>query len=781
MVEKDKKMSYLFGLVERTRSGSLAFRSPISFKITLPYILLALIFALLATTIVTQLIFDNLETRFYDQLKTAGEISRDLLVDKENELLASLRSVSFTQGVAELISDDDAEGLREILLPIVINQNIDVIEVLDLNGTSLISLRHIANGGVEDYESQRADDVFASWDIVQKVMSQSVDINNEELSNKFAGWENPSWGSTFYVIGPIYSERGNFAGTVLVGERIDTIGENLRREVGAEAISFYNQDGVLAYSTYSLIQQEILADSLTKPGEDFSVIRPLDVGSLTFSEITGEWRARNGEQLGFLGVSRAQSQTISTGESSRIYILGGFFLFFTLVVGVGLYISRLITRPLKTVVSGIQKIEKGNLDVILDVESNDEFEILSDAFNEMVGGLRTKERMTSELNFAKEIQLQMMPDKSLNSSLERGFVVRAHIEAAREVGGDFYDFFFIDDERSCVVIGDVSGKGAPGAMLMAVSKTLIKSLAATGMSTANIMSSVNKELSLNNEAAMFVTIFLGIINHPQQLFSYTNAGHNPPLLKKASGEVVKLDEKHGPMVGPFKGIQYKEGKLELEPGDSLLLFTDGVSEAMDVNSQQFTEQKIADLLAGTAVRSLDKLVDNLVSSIAKFVGDVEQADDITIVALRIVDSEKVKSKPGAISITFANSRIGQSQTAELIGDFLESNKVDKKLQHKALVAYDEIVGNTIAYGYADKAENEIVLGINVDKKRIEMVIIDNAKLFNPLEKSNPEMSLSVEEAKVGGLGIHMTKNLMDELDYKSSNGKNILTMVLFRT
>ena len=115
MVEKDKRMSYLFGLVERTRSGSLAFRSPISFKITLPYILLALIFALLATTIVTQLIFDNLETRFYDQLKTAGEISRDLLVDKENELLATLRSVSFTKGVAELISDDDAEGLREIL------------------------------------------------------------------------------------------------------------------------------------------------------------------------------------------------------------------------------------------------------------------------------------------------------------------------------------------------------------------------------------------------------------------------------------------------------------------------------------------------------------------------------------------------------------------------------------------------------------------------------------------------------------------------------------------
>jgi sigma-B regulation protein RsbU (phosphoserine phosphatase) len=781
MVKSSKEKAILLGLLERTSEGRLALRSPISFKITLPYILLALIFALLATVIVSQLIFDNLENRFRDQLVTAAEISRDLLVDKENELLASLRSVSFTQGVSELISNADAEGLREILLPIVINQNIDVIEVLDLNGVSLISLRHIANGGIEDYESQRADEIFADWDFVQKVMRQSVDINNEELSNKFAGWVNPPWGSTFYVSGPIYSELGNFAGMVLVGERIETIGEDLRREVGAEAISFYDQDGLLAYSTYSLIQQEILTEGLTKPEADFNVIRPLDVGSLAFSEITGEWTARNGEQLGFLGISRAQSQTISAGESSRIYILFGFFLFFALVIGVGLYISRLITQPLKTVVSGIQKIEKGNLDVFLDVESKDEFEILSKAFNEMVGGLQTKERMATELNFAKEIQLQMMPNKSLKSSIERGFVVRAHLEAAREVGGDFYDFFYIDEDKSCFVIGDVSGKGAPGAMLMAVAKTLIKSLAASGLSTGEIMSSLNNELSQNNDAAMFVTIFLGIIHHPQQTFTYTNAGHNPPLLKKNSGEVVKLDQKHGPMVGPFKNIKFKEGSLNLEPGDSLLLFTDGVSEAMDVDAKLYTEEKIADLITRTRVRSLENLVDKLVNSVSKFVGEAEQADDITLLALRIINSNKVKSKAGELSIRFGNNKVGQSQTAELISNFLETNRINDKLKHKVLVAFDEMAGNTISYGYSDERNDEIELKLNLDNTSLEMVIVDQGDPFNPLKKANPEKAGNVEEAKVGGLGIHMTKELVDELSYDAVDGKNVLTMLFVRS
>jgi serine phosphatase RsbU (regulator of sigma subunit) len=613
------------------------FKFPISAKITLPYVLLALIFAMASAYIVTTLVFENIETRFQDQLLASGEIAADLIVNQDNELLAVLRSISYTEGFSEHMLNGDAEAIREIILPIAINQGVEAIEVLDSSGLSLLSM-HKTGEYLEDYSSERGSQIYLEWDLVTSVLNQLADINNEKLSNKFADYVEAPWGDFFYVAGPAYAKEGDFAGAILVGISIDTFSERLKNEIAVDVISFYGIDSRLIHTTYSLFGQQEpltkdLAQAVFESQEVFSFIRPTTEGSVTFSEVLGTWQIRNGEDIGIFGLSRVQSETISAGTTSRFLILGIAALFFILIVFVGLFVSRLITQPLNIVMDGISTLESGDLDVSLPVTGNDELTHLSSAFNEMVTGLKTKERMQTELNFARDIQTQMMPVSTFDEAEQKGITLKASLDPAREIGGDFYDFFFIDEHHLCFVIGDVSGKGAPGAMLMAVAKTLIRSRAMNDLSTGSILTYVNQEINRGNESAMFVTVFLCILNIETGVLTYTNAAHNPPYLKTKSGVLTRLDKKHGLMVGPFPVVNYKEDFLKLAKGDVLLLYTDGVSEAMDINDNLFTEKRIAEIFTGFNEGTISQLIDTIVDEVATFQGEAEQADDITLLAL----------------------------------------------------------------------------------------------------------------------------------------------------
>jgi len=241
-------------------------------------------------------------------------------------------------------------------------------------------------------------------------------------------------------------------------------------------------------------------------------------------------------------------------------------------------------------------------------------------------------RMEDELNIGREIQMSFVPDfSSLPDHTE--FSIFATLEPAREVGGDFYDSYFLDEERFCFCIGDVSGKGVPAALFMAMAKTLIKSRAADDRSTASILTHANDELSVDNPNSMFVTVFAGILNIRSGELLYTNAGHNPPYIKRKDGTLQRLDQRHGPAIAAMEGMVYKEERDTLEPGDLLLLYTDGVTEAMDVDHHLFSEDRLKDLLTDKSIKGVQTAVDHTVAAVIAFEGEAERTDDVTVLAL----------------------------------------------------------------------------------------------------------------------------------------------------
>jgi phosphoserine phosphatase RsbU/P len=242
-----------------------------------------------------------------------------------------------------------------------------------------------------------------------------------------------------------------------------------------------------------------------------------------------------------------------------------------------------------------------------------------------------KERMEVELNVGRDIQQSMLPDTALAC---REVDLCASMDAAREVGGDFYDYFMLNEQELCFCVADVSGKGVGAALFMAMSKLLIKSRAADDLQPSKILTRVNSDLALDNPECMFVTVFLGTINLATGRINYTNAGHNPPLIKRASGEVEEVVEQHGPVLGIEEGRTYGQSSIDLGPGDVLLVFTDGVTEAMDSEDKLYSDERLVSTLGELGVIAADSVLQTVSDSVDEFARGAEQADDITMIALQ---------------------------------------------------------------------------------------------------------------------------------------------------
>jgi sigma-B regulation protein RsbU (phosphoserine phosphatase) len=247
----------------------------------------------------------------------------------------------------------------------------------------------------------------------------------------------------------------------------------------------------------------------------------------------------------------------------------------------------------------------------------------------------SKDRMEAELNFAREIQMSLVP-LTFPPFPEHGeFSIYASLSPAREVGGDFYDFYMLDENRLAFCIGGVAGKGVPSALFMAVTKTLIKSKESDEPSPANVLTQVNDELSRSNNESMFVTVFLGMLELQTGELRFSNAGHNPPYLRRANGGVVPLADRHGPVLGVVEDLVYSEGQGTLESGDLLFLYTDGVTEAISADGSLYTDQRLLDLLKESKAEGPESLVRLVFESVREFERGAEQADDVTALALLV--------------------------------------------------------------------------------------------------------------------------------------------------
>ena len=329
---------------------------------------------------------------------------------------------------------------------------------------------------------------------------------------------------------------------------------------------------------------------------------------------------------------------------NRIVIILGVVGLLLLSIAVAL-IARSITNPLRAMARVTKTIATGNLDIELPVvKSGDEVGKLSEAFQYMKGSLKeyiqqltettaSKERIESELKIAHDIQMSILPKIFPPFPNRKEFDIYAVIEPAREVGGDFYDFFFTDDENFCFVIGDVSGKGVPASLFMAVAKTLIKATALKGIDPGNILTEVNGELSQGNESCMFATIFCGLLNTKTGVLSFANGGHNTPFLICGGREVTYLDGKRGLVVGAMEESAYQTERINLRPGDALFMYTDGVTEAVSGAGELFSDDRLKRQVITLRGKSVQEMIGGIMEEIHSFSHGAQQSDDITMMVI----------------------------------------------------------------------------------------------------------------------------------------------------
>ncbi|MDQ7831608.1 MAG: SpoIIE family protein phosphatase [Desulfovibrionaceae bacterium] len=321
--------------------------------------------------------------------------------------------------------------------------------------------------------------------------------------------------------------------------------------------------------------------------------------------------------------------------------LAGFALLFAVIAA----ISIRITKPLRALAEKTSEIAKGNLDVDLPTATGgDEVGELSRSFHDMRNALKdyianltettkAKERMESELKIAKNIQMSFLPKRFPPFPDIGRFDLHAALEPAREVGGDLYDFFLLDDSHLFFSVGDVSGKGVPAALFMAVSKTLVKGNAEPGMDPADILTKVNTELCVDNEQLLFVTMFCAILDFTTGELVFSNAGHNPPVLMRADGGADFLEVPRGLFLGVMEDSAYRTGRITMRPGEALVVYTDGVTEAMNEAEELYSSERLLALLRTATDKSAVALTGTVMESVITYEGDAPQADDITVLAL----------------------------------------------------------------------------------------------------------------------------------------------------
>ncbi len=319
----------------------------------------------------------------------------------------------------------------------------------------------------------------------------------------------------------------------------------------------------------------------------------------------------------------------------------GLVILFVIII----LISHKVTKPLREFAVITEDIGSGNFNRQLpDINGNDEIGKLNRAFGAMQKALAqyienlkkttaAKEKIESELKIARDIQLGIIP-KMFPAFPERPeFDIYALLVSAREVGGDLYNFFFIDEDHLFFSIGDVSGKGIPASLFMAVTQTLSRARSDKNMAPGAILTRMNQDLCRDNEMSMFVTYFAGILNIKTGKLHISNAGHNPPFIINPEKEITGLRDKHGIPLGVMDLEPYKSAEITIQPGDSIVMYTDGVTEAMNINNEEFGEPRLLEILNANRKLDAENLTKLLLKEVKTFAGEQEQSDDITILVL----------------------------------------------------------------------------------------------------------------------------------------------------
>ena len=378
-----------------------------------------------------------------------------------------------------------------------------------------------------------------------------------------------------------------------------------------------------------------------------------------------------------------------------------------------------------------------------------------------------KARMGAELEVAHRIQQEMLP-KTFPP------FIYGSLEPALEVGGDLFDFY-TRDGKLFFCIGDVSGKGVPSAMLMSVARSLFRILSQKVDSPSKVLEYMNKELCQGNDSNMFITFFVGCLDLYSGELRFSNAGHDKPFV--VAKDIVLLSSKSNLPLAVFPNTQYEEQTCTLEPGTLLLLYTDGLTEAKNMDREAFGRPRIQSVLeqfCTSSDQSLYKLVSTLSEEAHTFAGEAPQSDDLTMLALRF-DPEYNRQE----QITLVNKESEVTRLGSFVKDFLEPLQLDKKLTAGMRLALEEAVVNVINYAYPVGEQGEVLINADTNGHEVRFTITDSGYPFDPTTVLEPDTTLDAQNRPIGGLGILLSRKLMDSISYNRKDGKNVLSLTKF--
>jgi len=366
--------------------------------------------------------------------------------------------------------------------------------------------------------------------------------------------------------------------------------------------------------------------------------------------------------------------------------------------------------------------------------------------------------ISSELSIANSIQNDMLPVIFPDFPGRKELSLSAKMVPAKEVGGDFYDFFFIDGDHFAILIGDVSGKGVPAALFMVISKTILKNDAQSGLSPSDVLTKANRELCEGNKENMFVTVWLGIYEISTGKLTYANGGHNPPVIKTSDGDYKYLKNVSGFILAGTPKMKYKEFSLYLKPNDKILLYTDGVTEAMNSDQKSFGEQRLLDVLRS---ENKDITPSDSISDIEKAVvdyrGKAPQSDDITMLLLQINQQTQ--------EMTVDAKKENFDKVSDFMTGIMKTNQVSESVINKMSVVLDELYSNVVSYSQSPFFN----ISVKAKDHLIDLVLKYKGNLFDMTKANEPDITLDSASRPIGGLGIMIVKKSVDTINYSVEN------------
>ena len=455
------------------------------------------------------------------------------------------------------------------------------------------------------------------------------------------------------------------------------------------------------------------------------------------------------------------------------------------IAGQSFFLHRVLLRPLRQISEETTRFSTENVmpaqRLQESIRNQDEIGRLAFSIDQMEERIQEyvasnaqiiaeKERINTELNLAARIQYSMLPHVFPPFPDRKEFDIYASMDPAKEVGGDFYDFFLTDSDHLGLLIADVSGKGVPAALFMMASKIILQSVAMMGRSAGEILTKTNEAICSNNQAEMFITVWVGILEISTGKLTAANAGHEYPVLKRADGSFELFRDKHGFVIGGMDGIRYKEYELQLNPGDKLFVYTDGVPEATNADKELFGTERMTEALNRGKDESPEQVLRGVRQAVDDFVKDAEQFDDLTMLCLEYKGKTEEKQ-----AITTEAKIENIEQITAFVDRELEKKNCPAKQLIQIRTVIDEIVSNVARYAYTpDTGKITVQFDYNESDGDVVLTFTDEGVPFNPLQQADPDITLSASERGIGGLGIYLVRKTMDEVSYIREDGKNIL-------